>query len=52
MEQDDRAIYSLAKKSVERIGAFRADTYGRRVGREVDLEELIARLGFLSRTEA
>jgi hypothetical protein len=44
--------YSFAKKSVERIEAFRADAYGRNVGGEIDLEELIARLGFMSRREA
>jgi hypothetical protein len=52
VEQDDRAVYSLAKKSVERIEAFKADTYGRGVGGEIDLEELISRLGFMSRREA
>ena len=52
VEQEDRAVYSLAKKSVERIEAFRADAYGRSVGGEIDLEELIARLGFMSRREA
>lgn len=52
VEQDGRAVYSLAKKSVERIEAFKADTYGRSIGGEIDLEELIARLGFRSRREA
>jgi hypothetical protein len=52
VEQDDRAVYSLAKKSVERIETFRADTYGRSVGGEIDLAELIARFGFMSRREA
>jgi hypothetical protein len=52
VEQDDRAVYSLAKKSIERIEAVGADTYGRSVGGEIDLEELIAKLGFMSRKEA
>ena len=52
VQQDDRAVYSLAKKSIERIEAFRDDTYGRSAGGEIDFEELIARLGFVSRTEA
>lgn len=52
VQQDDRAVYSLAKKSIERIEAFRDDTYGRSTGGEIDFEELIARLGFVGRAEA
>jgi len=41
----------LIKKSVERIEAFRADTYGRSIAGKMELEGLIARPWFKSRKE-
>lgn len=43
VDQTDRAIYSLTKKSLENIDAFTKDNYGKGTGKEIDIEELLER---------